>query len=70
MSRTTALYLGASLSAGARVRVAGPLTLEGAIDGHLPFTRPTFLAGTCPPTGFEPPFAALAVWIGAGISLR
>jgi hypothetical protein len=70
LSPTAALYLAASLSAGARVRVVGPFTLEGAVDAQLPFTRPTFLAATCPPTGFEPPFAALAVWLGAGVSVR
>jgi hypothetical protein len=59
-----------SLSAGARARVAGPLHLEGAIDAQLPFTRPTWLTTTCPPTGFEPAFVALAVWLGAGISIR
>ncbi len=67
---SAALYLGASLAAGVRARIAGPLSVEGGIDGQFPFTRPTFLAATCPPTGFEPPFAALALWLGAGISLR
>jgi hypothetical protein len=63
-------YVAATLSAGARARVWGPIHLEGAVDGHLPFARPTYLATTCPPTGFEPPFMALALWFGAGISIR
>ena len=63
-------YVAAALSAGARARIAGPVHLEGAVDAHVPFTRPTYLTTTCPPTGFEPAFVALALWLGAGISFR
>jgi hypothetical protein len=66
---SSALHAAATLGLGARARVFGPFSVEGGADVHLPFTRPTFLAATCPPTGFEPPFAALAVWLGGGISL-
>jgi len=69
-SKTDEVYVAATLSAGARARIVGPLHLDGAVDAHLPFTRPTFLTTTCPPTGFEPAFVALAVWLGAGISIR
>jgi hypothetical protein len=62
-------YIAANLSAGARARVHGPIHLEGALDAQLPFTRPTYLTTTCPPTGFEPPFVALALWFGAGVSI-
>lgn len=63
-------YLGASLSAGVRGRLYGPIHLEGAVDGQLPFIRPTYLASTCPVRGFEPSFAALALWLGAGMSFH
>jgi hypothetical protein len=62
-------YVGASLSAGARARIAGPLHLEGAVDAHVPFTRPTYLTDACPVTGFEPAFVALGLWLGAGLSI-
>jgi hypothetical protein len=68
-SRAPEAYVAASLSAGARARIAGPLQLEGAVDGQIPFTRPTYLTQACPITGFEPPFAALALWLGVGASL-
>lgn len=64
-----ALYGGAALSAGMRALLAGPLHLEATVDAHLPFSRPTFLTEACPPSGFEPPFMALAVWVGAGVSI-
>ncbi len=62
-------YVGASLFAGARARVAGPLHLEGGLDAQIPFVRPTYLTDACPPVGFEPPFTALALWLGAGLSI-
>jgi hypothetical protein len=70
MSSRSDVYLAASLSAGARARIRGPLSVEAMVDAHLPFTRPTFLAATCPPTGFEPPFVAVLAWLGAGVSFR
>ena len=63
-------YVAATLSAGVRARLYGPIHLEGAADAQMPFTRPTYLTTTCPPTGFEPPFVALALWLGAGVSVR
>jgi hypothetical protein len=63
-------YVAATLSAGARARIVGPLHVEGAVDAQLPFVRPTYLTTTCPPRGFEPPFMALALWLGAGMSFR
>lgn len=63
-------YAAAVLSAGARAQVHGPFHVEGGLDAHLPFVRPTYLTDRCPPTGFEPPFMALALWLGAGISIR
>jgi hypothetical protein len=62
-------YVAATVSAGARIKLSGPLHLEGALDAHVPFTRPTFLTAACPPTGFEPPFIALAAWVGGGVSI-
>jgi hypothetical protein len=59
----------ATLSAGARARVAGPLTLEGAVEASVPFTHPTFLTETCPSSGFEQPFSAVALVFGAGVSI-
>ncbi len=69
-SRDPELYLAATLSAGARARVYGPLHVEGALDAHVPFGPPTYLTAACPPTGFSPPFMALALWLGAGVSVR
>jgi hypothetical protein len=59
----------AVLSAGARARVVGPLSLEGAVEAAVPFGHPTFLTETCPSSGFEQPFAALALVLGAGVSI-
>ena len=59
----------AVLSAGARARVVGPLMLEGAVEAAVPFAHPTFLTETCPSTGFEQPFAALALVLGAAVSI-
>lgn len=63
-------YVAATVSVGARARVVGPLQIEGALDGQLPLTRPTYLTTTCPPSGFQPPFMALALWLGAAIAIR
>jgi hypothetical protein len=63
-------YVAGSLFAGARAKIAGPLHLEGGVDAQIPFVRPTYVTQACPPVGFEPPFTALALWLGAGISLR
>lgn len=62
-------YVAASVSAGARFKIAGPMHVEAALDAQIPFTRPTFVTAACPPTGFEPPFLALAAWIGGGVSI-
>jgi hypothetical protein len=62
-------YVAASLSFGARARLVGPIHFEALADAHLPFTRPTFLTAACPQVGFEPPFVALAAWLGAGVSI-
>ncbi len=67
--RTAAFYAAASVAAGARAKVAGPVHVEAVVDGQVPLTRPTFLTAPCPPTGFEPPFIALALWVGAGVSI-
>jgi hypothetical protein len=69
-SREPEIYLAATLSAGARARVYGPVHLEVALDAHVPFGAPTYVTTACPPTGFEPPFMALALWLGAGASIR
>lgn len=63
------VFSAASLSAGARARVAGPLTIEGGVEGVLPFSHPTFLTAICPASGFQQPFAALVVALGAGVSI-
>jgi hypothetical protein len=62
------LYMAATASLLARVRIVGPLHAEAALDGQLPFTRPTWITTTCPATGFEPAFAALALSLGIGVS--
>jgi hypothetical protein len=62
-------YVAASLSLGARARLVGPIHFEALADAHLPFTRPTFLTAACPQVGFEPPFVAVAAWLGAGVSI-
>ena len=62
-------YAAATLSAGARLRVAGAVHVEGVLDAHLPFVRPTYVTAACPEVGFEPPFMALALWVGAGIAI-
>lgn len=59
----------ALVSAGVRARVAGPLTVEGAVEAAVPFAHPTFLTETCPSTGFQQPFAALALVLGVGVSI-
>jgi len=59
----------AVLSAGARARVAGPLTLEGAVEANVPFAHPTFLTETCPASGFQQPLAALTLGFGIGVSI-
>lgn len=69
-SDKTEAYVAATLSAGVRARAYGPLHVEGMLDAHVPVTRPTYIATTCPPTGFEPSFVALALWLGVGISIR
>lgn len=69
-SRRPEVYVAASLSAGARVRVLGPLHLEGAFEAQIPFVRPTYVTAVCPPTGFEPAFMALTFWLGVGMSIR
>ena len=61
-------YVAGALVAGVRARVYGPIHLEGAVDAQVPFVRPTYVTTECPPTGFEPPFVALALWFGAGAS--
>jgi len=68
-SSTRELFGGASLSAGARARVAGSLTVEGSAEATVPFAHPSFVTDICPPTGFQQPFAALALLIGAGVSI-
>ena len=62
-------YVAATVSAGARLRVAGPMHLEAALDAHVPFVRPTYVTAACPEVGFQAPFVALAMWLGAGISI-
>jgi hypothetical protein len=59
----------ASVSVGARARVLGPVVVEGAAEATVPFAHPTFLASTCPPTGFQQPFAAVALVFAAGVSI-
>lgn len=62
-------FFGASLSAGARVRVAGPVTAGGGVEGILPFAHPTWLTAPCPQSGFSQPLAALALSLGVGLSI-
>ncbi len=62
-------FAAASLSAGARARVAGPLVVEGTLETMVPFGRPTFLTGTCPASGFQQPFATVAFSLGAGVTI-
>jgi hypothetical protein len=62
-------YAAGTLSAGVRARALGPIHIEAMADAHLPVIRPTILAAQCPPSGFEPPFAALALLAGAGVSI-
>jgi hypothetical protein len=59
----------ATLSAGARARIAGPVTLEGAIEAAAPFAHPTFVTEVCPVSGFQQPFVALALVLGAGVTI-
>lgn len=59
----------ALVSAGVRARVIGPLAVEGAVEAAVPFAHPTFVTDVCPATGFQQPFAALAVLLGAGVSI-
>lgn len=62
-------FVGASLGAGARGRLVGPLVLEGSIESMVPFRHPTFVTATCPGTGFQQPFATLALSLGVGVSI-
>lgn len=62
-------FLGASLGASARGRLIGPLVLEGSIESMVPFRHPTFVTATCPGTGFQQPFATLALSLGVGVSI-
>lgn len=68
-STDAAVWGAASASGGIRAKVGGPLVVAGDITAYLPVTRPTFLADTCPKTGFEQPFAALGIFLGAGLSI-
>lgn len=65
----TQAFLAASLGAGARGRLVGPLVLEGSVESMVPFRHPTFVTATCPGTGFQQPFATLALSLGVGVSI-
>lgn len=62
-------FVAAAASVGARVRVVGPVIAFGAVETVLPFSHPTLLTATCPASGFQQPFAALAPSLGAGVSI-
>jgi len=62
-------FAAASISGGARARIGGPVVVEATLEGVVPFAHPTFVTATCPPTGFQQPFAAVAFTLGAGVSI-
>ncbi|MBS2016466.1 MAG: hypothetical protein JST00_26510 [Deltaproteobacteria bacterium] len=62
-------FAGATLSGGARARVAGPVAVEATLEGVVPFAHPTFLTASCPIAGFQQPFASVAFSLGAGVSI-
>ena len=62
-------FAAASISGGARARIGGPVMIEATLEGIVPFAHPTFVTATCPPTGFQQPFAAVAFALGVGVSI-
>lgn len=62
-------FAAATISGGARARVGGPVVVEATLEGIVPFAHPTILTATCPASGFQQPFAAVAFTLGAGVSI-
>ena len=62
-------FAAASVSGGARARIGGPVVVEATLEGIVPFAHPAFVTATCPATGFQQPFAAVAFTLGAGVSI-
>ncbi len=63
------LFAAGTLSLGARARLVGPVTVNGDLAAYVPFAHPTFLTATCPASGFQQPFLALALGFGIGVSI-